>query len=150
MAQALTRVFISFDFENHKILRDFVIEQAKNPASPFQVADWSMKEAAPQRNWETEAGARINRSDVVLVIVGKYTNSAPGVLKEVKFATEAGKRVHQIIGYRDSHPAPVPGAGRLLRWNWDNLERVLKRETIRSPRLNISRIRTREFRNRRV
>ena len=124
MAWAKKRVFVSFDFDNDKALKEFIIGQSRNPDSPFEVADWSMKEAAPQTNWEDEARERINRSDVLIVMVGNSTYKAPGVLKEVEMAGEAGKPIYQIIGYRDSNPTPVPDAGRLLRWNWDNLKKL--------------------------
>jgi len=62
---------------------------------------------------------------VVIVMVGPLTYKAPGVLKEVKMARKAEKPIYQIIGYKDSSPERVPNAGRLLRWNWDNLKRIL-------------------------
>lgn len=126
MVQDKKRVFVSFDFDNDKILKDFIIGQSKNPDSPFEVADWSMKEAAPQRSWEDEAEDRINRSDIVVVMVGDDTHKVPGVLKEIAMARRAGKPIVQIIGYRDANPTPVPNAGRLLRWNWDNLKALFK------------------------
>ena len=125
MAQSKTRVFVSFDFDNDKKLKDFIIGQSRNPDSPFEVADWSMKEAAPQKQWEEKARNRINQCDVVVVMVGQSTHKAPGVLKEVKMARETEVPICQIIGYRNSNPTPVPGAGRLLRWNWDNLKKIL-------------------------
>jgi hypothetical protein len=125
MAQ-LKKVFVSFDFDNDKALKDMMIGQAKLPDSPFEVADWSMKEAAPQRSWEDEARARINRSDVVIVMVGNSTYRSPGVLKEVRMAREANKPIYQIIGYKDANPTPVPDGGRLLRWNWENLKKLFQ------------------------
>lgn len=119
------RVFVSFDFDNDRRLRQFIIDQARLPYSPFEVADWSLKEAAPKRNWEAEARERIIRSDSVLVMLGPYTHRAPGVVKEVKMAKEMGKPIFQIIGYRDSHPRRVANAGRVYRWNWKNLRRLL-------------------------
>ena len=124
MAWAKKRVFVSFDFDNDKALKDFIIGQSRNPDSPFEVADWSMKERTLRLSWEDEARERINRSDVVIVMVGKTTYKAPGVLKEVKMAREAGKAIYQIIGYRDSKPTPVPDGGLLRRWNWDNLKKL--------------------------
>ena len=44
------RLFISFDFDNDKILRGFIVGQARNPDSPFEIEDWSMKKAAPQKS----------------------------------------------------------------------------------------------------
>ncbi len=85
-----------------------------------------MKEAAPQRSWEEKARGRINRSDVVIVMIGKSTYRTPGVLKEVRMAREAEKPIYQIIGYKDDDPIAVPNAGRLLRWNWENLKKLFQ------------------------
>ncbi len=57
--------------------------EAELPGSPFEVADWSMKEAAPQAHWVTEAEERIKRSDLVIVLVGRETHKAACVLKEI-------------------------------------------------------------------
>ena len=127
MAQEKKRVFVSFDFDKDNALKDFIIGQSKNSDSPFEVADWSMKEAAPQGSWEDEARERINRSDVVIVMVGQSTHKAPRVLKEVRMAREAKIPIYQInCGYRDTFPTPVPDAGRLLSWSWDNLKNLFR------------------------
>ena len=39
------RAFISFDFDNDESLRTLLVGQAKNPDSPFDISDWSLKEA---------------------------------------------------------------------------------------------------------
>ena len=118
------RAFFSFDFDEDQNLKNNMVGQMRLPSSPFEGADWSMKEAAPQRDWEKEAESRINRSDVVVVLVGPKTYKAPGVLKEVAMARRLGKPIVQIIGYKDSHPRLVPNAGRLLRWTWPNMTNV--------------------------
>jgi len=41
------KVFVSFDFDNDKTLKDFIVGQAKNSDSPFEISDHSLKEAAP-------------------------------------------------------------------------------------------------------
>ena len=120
-----TKAFVSFDFDNDKKLKEFIIGQSKNSESPFEVADWSMKEAAPQRNWVDEAESRIKRSDLVLVMVGPETHKAPGVLKEVEMAQRNNIRIVQVIGYKDGNYTAVPNAGRLYSWNWDNLKKLL-------------------------
>ncbi|VUX56352.1 conserved protein of unknown function [uncultured Woeseiaceae bacterium] len=119
------RVFFSFDFDEDQTLKHHMVGQMKLPASPFSGADWSMKEAAPQSNWESEAEARINRADVVVVLLGNNTHKAPGVLKEVAITRRLGKPIVQIIGYKDSNPTAVPNAGRKLAWTWDNMSKVL-------------------------
>lgn len=117
-------MFISFDYDHDRVVAKFLGQQLRQ--SPrFQVENWSMKEAAPQRLWKEEARSRINRSDVVLVVVGKHTHRAPGVLAEVQMARMAQPPVpiRQIIGYRLLVGATrVPNAGRLYRWRHDRLE----------------------------
>lgn len=120
-----TPVFISFDFDNDKALKDFIVQQARRPDSPFDIVDHSLKEAAPERDWETKAYRAIGRSSVVLVMVGSQTYRAPGVLKEIRMAREQAKRVVQVIGYRDGEYTPVKDAGTLYRWNWENLQKIL-------------------------
>ena len=119
------RVFISFDFDNDRVLRDFMLGQARLPDSPFEVIDHSLKEAAPERNWEAKARDAIARSDIVIVMVGNDTHRAGGVLKEITMAREAGVQVVQVIGYKDGDYTPVPNAGRLYAWNWQNLKKLL-------------------------
>jgi len=119
------RVFVSFDFDNDKKLKDFIVGQSRLADSPFDVADHSLKEAAPERNWEPKARQAISRSDIVVVMVGPQTHQAQGVLKEVKMARELKKQIVQVIGYKDGNYTAVPDAGRLYRWNWDNLKKLL-------------------------
>lgn len=122
---AKKRVFVSFDFDNDKTLKDFIIGQARLPDSPFEVIDTSIKEAQPMKTWEDKAREAIKRSDIVLVMVGPNTHKAPGVLKEVKMARDEGIQIVQVIGYKDGNYTQVPDAGRLYAWNWENLKNLL-------------------------
>ena len=92
---AKKRVFVSFDFDNDKTLKDFIVGQAKLPDSPFEIIDTSLQEAAPLATWEKRAKASIARSDLVLVMVGAKTHRAPGVIKEVAMARAAKIRAPQ-------------------------------------------------------
>lgn len=118
-------VFVSFDFDHDLVLKNFIIGQARLPDSPFEVRDHSLKEAAPEKDWETKARAAIKRAEIVIVMVGPHTHRASGVLKEVAMAREEGVKIVQVIGYKDGDYTPVPNAGRLYAWNWDNLKRLL-------------------------
>lgn len=123
---AKTRVFVSFDFDNDKTLKEFIIGQAKHDDSPFEVADHSLKEAAPDRDWEAKARAAISRSDKFIVMLGSKTAKAPGVLKEVAMARELKKTMFQIIGYKDGSATwAVPNGGQTYSWSWDNLKKLL-------------------------
>ncbi|HPL67083.1 MAG TPA: hypothetical protein PLG94_11170 [Smithellaceae bacterium] len=48
---AKKKVFVSYDFDNDKVLKDFIIGQARLADSPFEVIDTSLKEAAPMKTW---------------------------------------------------------------------------------------------------
>lgn len=122
---AKTRVFISFDFDNDQELKHTIVGQARLADSPFSVADQSLKEAAPDRQWKQKAREAIKRSDMVVVMVGPNTHQAPGVLAEVKMAREEGRRIVQIRAQGKTHRA-VANAGTLHTWTWDNLKDVLK------------------------
>lgn len=123
---AKTRLFVSFDFDNDRTLRDFIIGQSRNDDSPFEVTDVSLKEAAPEHDWETKARRAISGADKFVIMLGPHTASASGVLKELKMATELGKPRYQIIGYKDGSSGwAVTGGGQVCRWNWDNLKSIL-------------------------
>ena len=123
---AKTKVFVSFVFNNDKTIKEFIIGQAKNPDSPFEVSDHSLKEEAPEREWLDRARRAIARVDVFIIMLGPETQGARGVRKELKIAIEKEKRKFQIIGYPDgSEDWAVPGGGRVYRWNWDNLKKLL-------------------------
>lgn len=122
---AKKRVFVSFDFDNDKVLKDFIIGQSRLTGSPFEVIDTSLKEAVPMKTWEDKARAAIKRSDIVVVMVGPKTYKASGVLKEVGMAREEGIPIVQVIGHKDGNYTAVPNAGRLYAWNWDNMKKLL-------------------------
>ena len=122
---AKKKVFVSFDFDNDKTLKEFIIGQARLPDSPFEVIDASLKEAAPMKTWEEKARGAIKRSDIVVVMVGPKTHKAPGVLKEVQMARDEGIAIVQVIGYKDGNYTAVANAGRLYAWNWENLKKLL-------------------------
>ena len=122
---AKKRVFVSYDFDNDKVLKDFIIGQSKLDDSPFEVVDCSLKETAPERSWEEKAHRAISGADVVIVMVGPKTHKASGVLKEVKITIGLDKSIFQVIGYKDEDYTAVPDAGRLYKWNWDNLKTLL-------------------------
>ncbi len=122
---AKKKAFISFDFDNDKTLKEFIIGQARLADSPFEVVDTSLKEAAPMKTWEDKARAAIKRSDIVVVMVGPSTYKAPGVLKEVQMARDEEIPIVQVIGYKDGNYTAVPNAGRLYAWNWENLKKLL-------------------------
>lgn len=123
---AKKKVFVSFDYDNDKTLKDFIIGQAKNSDSPFEVSDHSLKEAKPEKDWLEHAKRAIGRSDIFIIMLGPKTKNASGVLKELNAAIEKNKPKFQIIGYRNgTSDLAVPGGGRTYSWNWENLKKLL-------------------------
>ena len=123
---AKKKVFVSYDFDNDKVLKDFIIGQTKHSDSPFEVQDHSLKEAAPEVQWEAKARAAISRAEIFIVMLGPKTARARGVRKEVAMAVALQKRRIQIIGYQTGDLSwSVPNGGRTYRWNWENLKNLL-------------------------
>ncbi len=123
---AKKKVFISFDFDNDKTLKEFIVGQAKNSDSPFEISDHSLKEAAPEKDWLDKASRAIGRADVFIIMLGSKTRFASGVKKELGVAIEKGKTKFQIIGYKGgSSTWAVPNGGRVYSWSWENLKKLL-------------------------
>lgn len=119
-------LFVSFDFDNDRVLKDFIVAQSSLPDSPFEITDLSLKEAAPEPTWESKARLAISRAELFMIMLGPQTARAPGVLKELAMAIELGKPRFQIIGYRDGSASwAVQNGGHTYAWSWDNLKRLL-------------------------
>jgi hypothetical protein len=124
-----TKCFISFDYDNDATLKEFLIGQSKHEDSPFEISDWSIKEAS--FNWQSEARGRIKQSDVVIVICGRNTHMATGVAKELKIAQEEGTDYFLLAGYSDggnTKPTSVKVSDSIYKWTWDNLKRLINGE----------------------
>jgi len=89
MSATKTRVYVAFDFGDRK-LAAMMGGQLRNPNSGYEVANWSLKEARPEASWETDAEYKIKRLDLLMIVLGRNTHRADGVLREVSFARRAG------------------------------------------------------------
>jgi len=123
---AKTKVFVSFDFDNDKGLKELIVGQAKNPDSPFEISDVSLKEAAPESDWLDKARRAIGRCDVFMIMLGSKTKKASGVLKELEIAIDKDKRKFQIFPDFGSRDWAVPDGGRTYLWTWENLKTLLE------------------------
>lgn len=123
----MKRVFISFDYDHDKDLKELLIGQSKNEDSPFEITDWSIKEEV-SGDWKKEARTRIKNADVVAVICGKHTGTAAGVNIEVEIAQEEGVAYFLLTGRKDSgnkKPNAAKDADKLHKWTWDNLKKSI-------------------------
>ena len=91
------RAFISFDFDHDEDLRTLLVGQAKNPDTPFEIADWSVKEAMTG-DWQDKVRHRIRQVEVVIVICGEYTHTATGVSVELNIGRSEQKPYFLLWG----------------------------------------------------
>src|SRR5207247_369410 len=120
---AATRAFISFDFDHDEDLRTLLVGQAKNPDTPFQIVDRSVKEAMIG-DWREKVRGRIRNVDVVIVLCGEYTHTATGVSTEVEIAQELGKPYFLLWGRNGktcTKPKAAKSTDKIYEWTWPNL-----------------------------
>lgn len=121
---AKKRVFISFDYDHDLALKNLLVGQAKNEDTPFEIADFSIKEAISE-DWKKKARTRIKGCDVVVVICGEHTDTASGVSAEVKIAQEENVDYFLLWGLKDKtckKPKTANASDKIYNWTWDNLK----------------------------
>ena len=124
---AKKRAFISFDYDHDLDLKNLLVGQAKNPDTPFDIVDLSIKEAISQQ-WKEKARTRIKGCDVVIVICGEHTNTAAGVAAELSITQE--ERVTYFLLWGRSgktcvKPTTALPSDKIYDWTWDNLKRLI-------------------------
>lgn len=121
------RVFISFDYDNDRDVKELLVGQAKNPDSPFDITDASVKYHLTG-DWQEKVRGRIKRADQVIVLCGKNTGSAPGVTLEVKIARDLRKPYFLLAGRAGDSVKPkgtLP-TDKVYTWTWANLKTLIK------------------------
>lgn len=124
---AVQRVFTSFDFDHDEDLRNLLVGQSKNPDTPFELSDWSLKEPLTG-DWKEKVRARIRRTDQVIVLCGVYTNTAAGVSAELTIAREEKKPYFLLKGRKDktcTWPTAALSTDKMYDWTWDNLKKLI-------------------------
>ena len=118
------RAFISFDFDNNLTEKNLFVGQAKNSRTPFNIEDWSSKESLPQKQWEDLIKDKINKCNMLIVLVGKKTHSATGVIKEIDFAKTQNVPLFGVyVGGADNTTNLPTGLqrNRTIDWDWENI-----------------------------
>lgn len=127
---AMKRAFISFDFDHDEELRNALVGQAKNPNSPFRIADWSVQESLTG-NWKEKVRDRIRRTDLTIVICGEHTHSAKGVAAELTITREERKPYFLLWGRPKRNctkPDMALRSDEIYEWTWENLKRLIAGE----------------------
>jgi len=124
---AKTKVFTAFDFDNDEDLRTLLVGQSKNSDSPFEMADWSVKEPMTG-DWKAKVRTRIKKVDQAIIICGEHTDKATGVNAELSIIKEEGKPYFLLYG-RSSKTCKKPSAAEssdsMYKWTWDNLKKLI-------------------------
>ncbi len=121
------RAFISFDYDHDSDLKTMLVGQARHADSPFDIADWSVKEHQTG-DWKGKVRQRIRAVDVVIVLCGNYTDTAAGVSAEMRIARAEGKPYFLLGGRRNGRikkPVAARAGDKVYRWTWDNLKLLI-------------------------
>lgn len=116
------RTFISFDFDHDATPRLLFTGQATAESpTPFTIADWSSKDALPQKTWEQTIEDKIARCHMMIVLVGKDAHSATGVRKEIAMALglDVPFRGVYVDGASTSTSLPAGlSRSKTISWTW--------------------------------
>lgn len=121
------RVFTSFDFDHDQDLRTLLVGQSKLADSPFDLADWSLKEPLTG-DWKAKIRTRIKSVDQVVVMCGLHTHTATGVSAELSIAQEEGKPYFLLAGRAkggNTRPTAAKQTDKLYDWTWANLKKLI-------------------------
>jgi hypothetical protein len=124
---AKQRIFTSFDFDHDVNLKTLLIGQARNPDTPFELADWSVKEHMTG-DWKEKVRERIRVIDQVLILCGEHTHTATGVATELEIARNERKPYFLLAGYSDTNctkPTSALPTDKVYNWTWDNLKALI-------------------------
>ena len=117
-------VFLSFEFERDAGRRGAFIGQSKVHCE-FAIIDKSLPSAQHDARWTREARGRIGESQVVIVLLGPDTHSAPGVKDELSLAGEVRCPVVQLMP-QDKSYGLVAKDGAICKYKWETINRMLR------------------------
>lgn len=121
------RVFISFHIDDEAQV-DLLRHQAQDDRFDLEFTDYSIKEPFDEK-WKSNCTERINRSSVIVVMIGEETHQREAVLWEINKAYELGKPVIGVRIYNDAnHPIPEPmrqNGARIVKWNMEEIQNAI-------------------------
>ncbi len=123
------RAFISFDYDHNETEKLLFVGQSKNSKTPFSIQDWSAKSSMPQSEWEAIVKEKINKCNMLIVLVGKTMASATGVAKEIRMAKSQDVPVFGVyVGGADSSSNLPDGLARnrTIKWTWHDIAAAVK------------------------
>ena len=123
-------IFVSFEFDKDRDLKDNFYKQAKTNTR-HRLRNCSLNEVYPDESWKSKAPEAIKECDVLVVLIGQDTHNAPGVKVETDMARSFDKPIRQIrpkdrpYNGLPHHQEPIP-------WDWKKINTELDAVSSRS------------------
>ncbi len=121
---ATLNVFVSFVFDkDQELKKNFYIQSEK--CSHHTLHNRSINEPYEETIWKSKARAAIRKCNVVIVLIGKDTHNAPGVIVETDIDRSLKKPVIQV---RPKPRKRYNGLTRLdnpIPWKWKRIDAEL-------------------------
>jgi hypothetical protein len=122
-----TKVFISFDYDNDSDLKNLLVGQAKNDDTPFDIADYSVKDELAG-DWKEKVRTRIKKVEQVIIMCGEYTDTASGVNVELGIAQDEEIPYFLLWGRNGKtckKPKNAKSSDKIYEWTWDHLKKLI-------------------------
>lgn len=128
------RAFLSFDYDHNQTQKTLFAGQcnSKSP-TPFTVSDWSSKAPLPQAQWEATIKEKINRTNMLIVLVGRSMGTATGVVKEIAMAKEQDVPVFGVYVDGAGTSSTLPTGlqrNRTMAWDWNKVAAAVRQMLI--------------------
>lgn len=114
-------IFIAFAIEDER-QRDFLVGQSLHTDTPFEFIDMSVKEPYDEA-WKDKVRTRIRRSDGLIALVSKNSQTSSGQKWEIACAKEEGKKILGIWAYKDDRTY-LSGVN-TVPWTWDAIAKFI-------------------------
>ena len=122
------RAFVSFDVDHDGDDKTLFIGQSSHSKTPFSHEDWSVKEPLRQSEWERLVEAKIAKTHLMIVLVGKSMSTAGGVDLEIAMAKRQDVPYFGVYvgGANSSSTLPAGLArSRTIAWTWDGVSSAI-------------------------
>ena len=116
-------IFVSFEYDEDNDLKNNFFRQAETNTT-HRIENSSLNARYESDEWKGRARDAIRGCDVVIVLIGRDTHNAPGVIVETDIARSLGKPIIQIKPRRRTYQGltrlddPIP-------WKWTRIIREL-------------------------
>jgi hypothetical protein len=101
-------IFISYDFNvDDKFKADF-LQNLRQTHSEIEIIDLSFTTPLSEEIWEYEVEMRMRQCDLLVLLVGKHTSQAKGVLKEIEICKKLSLPIHIVYTLQNTKLCTLP------------------------------------------